>query len=36
MEMASLNDLIAMRGFAPDIKVAAVMDVENEFLCYSY
>ncbi|KAK0934150.1 hypothetical protein LTR29_014264 [Friedmanniomyces endolithicus] len=36
MKMASLEDEIGMRKLAPSIKVAQVMDVEGDFLCYRY
>ncbi|KAK4565674.1 hypothetical protein LTR86_003522 [Recurvomyces mirabilis] len=35
-EMSSLEDEINMKGLAPKIKVAEVMDVEGELLCYTY
>ncbi|KAK0264910.1 hypothetical protein B0A54_16166 [Friedmanniomyces endolithicus] len=36
MKMASLEDEIGMRKLAPSIKVAQVMDLEGDFLCYRY
>jgi len=36
MEMASLDDLIHMRGLDIDVKVANVMDVQGDLLCYTY
>ena len=35
-EMASLDDMIKMKGLAGDVKVADVMDVRGDLLCYSY
>lgn len=36
MEMASLDDVIEMRGLAPNVRVNEVMDIEGELLCYRY
>ncbi|KAK5737665.1 hypothetical protein LTR17_006527 [Elasticomyces elasticus] len=36
MEMASMDDDIIMQALAPSVKVAEVMDVEGQLLCYRY
>ncbi|KAK3644027.1 hypothetical protein LTR56_009879 [Elasticomyces elasticus] len=36
MEMASMEDDIIMQALAPSVKVAEVMDVEGQLLCYRY
>ena len=36
IEMASLEDLIQMQSLAEPVKVAEVMDIKGDFLCYDY
>nr|POE72837.1 tyrosinase ustq [Quercus suber] len=35
-ETASIDDTIHMKGLAADVRVADVMDVEGDMLCYTY
>jgi tyrosinase len=36
IEMASLTDNIKMGALAPPIQVQEMMDIESDFLCYTY
>lgn len=36
MEMASLDDFLEMEGLAEPVRVARMMDIRNEILCYEY
>lgn len=36
IEMASLDDLIQMQGLAEPVKVAEVMNIQGDLLCYDY
>ena len=36
IEMASMEDLIETQGLAEPVKVADLMDIQGELLCYDY